>query len=72
MEAVAPRSHGYGDTNAMYIHRTMVPLCTYIKHQYNAEIRVQKYVEIYIPTRKYKYSVITGCDIILHKYYITR
>ena len=27
---------------------------------------------IYILTEKYKYSVITYCDIILHNYYITR
>jgi len=43
----------------------------YAKHQYNIGVRVRKYVVIYIPTQKYKYSVITDCDIILHKYYVT-
>ena len=36
------------------------------------ESECEKYVVIYITTQKYKYSVITVCDIILHKYYITR
>jgi len=44
----------------------------YAKHQNNTGIRVRKYLVIYIPTQKYKYSVTTDCDIILHKYYITR
>ena len=44
----------------------------YAKHQNNTGIRVRKYVIIYIPTQKYKYSVITDCHIILLKYYITR
>jgi len=44
----------------------------YAKHQYNTGVRVQKYMIIYILIQKYKYSVITDCDIILHKYYITR
>jgi len=39
---------------------------------YNTRVRVRNYVIIYIPTQKYKYSIITDCDIILHKYYITR
>ena len=56
----------------MYICRAIVPLCMYAKHQYNTGIRVRKYMVIYIPTQKYKYSVITDCDIILHKYYIIR
>ena len=69
---VAPRSHGYGGTTVTYIRRAIVPLCMYAKHQYNTGIRVRKYMVIYIPTQKYKYSVITDCDIILHKYYIIR
>jgi len=69
---VATQSHGYRDTTATYIRRAMVPSHMYAKHQNNTGIRVRKYVVIYIPTQKYKYSVITGCDIILHKYYITR
>ena len=44
----------------------------YAKHQYNTGIRVRKYMVIYIPTQKYKYSVITYYDIILHNYYITK
>ena len=56
----------------MYIRKAMVPSHMYAKHQYNIGIRVRKYVVIYIPIQKYKYSVITVCDIILHKYYITR
>ena len=55
-----------------YKRRAIVPSRVYTNHQYNKGIRVQKYVVIYIPTQKYKYSVITDCDIILHKYYITR
>ena len=43
-----------------------------VHRRYNAEVRARKYVVIYIPTQKYKYSVITDRDIILHKYYITR
>ena len=68
---VASRSHGYGDTTTTYICRAMVPSRMYAKHQYIIGIRVRKYVVIYIPIQKYKYSVITICDIILHKYYIT-
>jgi len=71
-QSVAPWSHGYGDTTATYIHRAIVPSCMYAKHQYNIGIRVWKYVIIYIPTQKYKYPVITDCDIMLQKYYITR
>jgi len=29
-------------------------------------------VIIYIPTEKYKYTVIRECDIILYEYYITK
>jgi len=72
IESIAPRSHGYEDTTVIYIRRAMVPLRMYAKYQYNTEIRVLKYMIIYIPIQKYKYSVITDCDIILHKYYITR
>ena len=49
-----------------------IPLRIYAKHQYYTRVRVQKYVIIYISTQKYKYSVITDCDIILHNYYITK
>jgi len=38
----------------------------YAKYQYNIKIKVRKYMVIYIPIQKYKYSVITDCDIILH------
>ena len=69
---MTPRSHRYGDATATYIRSAKVPLRMYAKHHYNTEVRVQKYVVIYIPTQKYKYSVITECDIILHKYYITK
>ena len=56
----------------MYICRAIIPSRMYAKHQYNTGVRVQKYVIIYIPPQKYKYSVITDCDIILHKYYINK
>ena len=56
----------------MYISRAEVPLRMYEKHQYNTGIRVRKYVVIYVPTQKYKYSVIIDFDKILHNYYITR
>ena len=56
----------------MYIRRVIVPSHIYAKNQYNIGIRVRKYMVIYIPTQKYKYSFITDCDIILHKYYITK
>ena len=42
------------------------------KHQYNTGVRARKYVVIYMLTKKYNYSVITDCDIILHNYYISR
>ena len=63
---VAPRSHGYGDTTATYIRRAMVPSRMYVSIDTIQESECGKYVVIYILTQKYKYSVITVCDIILH------
>ena len=71
-QPIAARSYGYGDTTATYICRALVPSRMYSKNQYNTGVRVWNYVIIYIPTQKCKYSVITDCDIILHKHYITR
>ena len=60
------------DTTVTYIRKAKVSSHMYAKYQYNTGVRVRKYVVIYIPTQKYKYSVITDYDIILHNYYITR
>jgi len=42
------------------------------KHRYSTKVRVLKYVVLYIPPEKYKYSVIIDCDTILPEYYITK
>jgi len=36
----------------------------FAKYQYNTRIRVRKYMVLYIPTKEYKYLVITECDIL--------
>jgi len=69
---VTLRSHGYGDITATYICRAEIPLHIYIKDQYRQESECRNTVVIYIPTKKYKYIVITESDTILQEYYITR
>ena len=59
-----PRSHGYGDVTATYIHRLEMPSYTYAKHQYkNQSMKVRG--ALYIPIYEYNYKVITECDTIL-------
>ena len=44
----------------------------YTKHQYMQESVCESTVIIYIPTKKYKYTVIVKHDPILHEDYITK
>ena len=67
-----PRSCGYGDITATYMHRSEIPSRIYAKHQYRKESECESTVVIYIPTEKYKYMVISESDTILQEYYITR
>jgi len=72
MYNVTPRSHGYEDVTATYIHIAEIPLHINAKHQYIKESKCESTVVIYIPTEKYKYIVITENDTILQEYYITK
>ena len=69
---VTPRSRGYGDVTAMYIHRSEKPSRIYAKHQYRQESECGSIVVINIQKEKYKYMVISESDTILQEYYITR
>ena len=60
-----PLRHTYA--GRWYHHVCTLSINTIQHRDQSAKIR-----GVYISTQKYKYSVITDCDIILHKYYITR
>ena len=62
---VTPRSRGYGDVTATYIHMSEIPSRIYAKYQYMQESECGSTVVIYIPIDKYKYMVITESDTIL-------
>ena len=56
---VTPRSRGYRDITATFIRRLEIPSHMYVKHQCMQESECGSTVVIYIPTKKYKYMVIT-------------
>jgi len=62
---MTPRSRGYGNVTATYIHRSKISLRIYAKHLYSQESKYGSTVIIYIPTEKYKYMIITKSDTIL-------
>ena len=62
---VTPRSGGYGDVTATYIHRAEIPSRIYVKHQYRQESEYGARGALNIPTYEYNYKVITRGD----KYY---
>ena len=68
---VTPRSCGYGEITTTYIHGAGIPSPIYFEHHYSTGVRVRKFVILYILT-KYKYSVITDYDLILHQCHITK
>jgi len=69
---VAPRSRGYGDVTVTYMRMVEGPSHIYAKHQYRQESECGSTIVIYIPTKKYKYIIITETDTILQEYCITR
>ena len=63
---VTPRSRGYGNVTATYIHMVEIPSHMYAKHQYIQELEYGSTLVIYIPKERYKYTIITERDPILH------
>ena len=55
-----------------YVRKAKIPSHIYAKHQYRQELECGSTVVIYIPTKNYKYIVITESDTILQEYYISR
>ena len=60
----------------MYIPRSEIPSHIYAKHQYRKESEFRNmwciiHSNIWVQLQSYNYKVTTGCDTILHKYYIT-
>ena len=68
---VTSQSHGYKDVIVTYIRRSKIPLHIYSMHQYGKNQSTEVCGTLCIPAYEYNYKIITWCNIILQKYYIT-